>query len=111
MKKKTVLLVTTNEAHRKLYTRGLARYFEVEFNPKSAGGSGKVDALVYDIPETRASFDIKWLKSLDLPVVVLSPEDGLPLPSSPKRCFLTYPVKMDQILDALKRLGVLPRTT
>ena len=34
---KTVLLVTNNPVHRKLYEPGLARHFEVEYLPKIKG--------------------------------------------------------------------------
>jgi hypothetical protein len=103
---KTVLLITSDETHRVLKEIGLKNHFAVEFIAKSRGGSGNVDAIVYDIPMRHSDIDIQWLKELDLPVVVLTPESEFPLPESSLRRILTYPVSAGEIVHALEDLGV-----
>jgi hypothetical protein len=103
---KTVLLITSNEHHRKLYRPGLMKYFNVEYSPRCGGGLGRVDALVYDIPATHDTIDVRWLLRLKMPVVVLTPEDMTALPAGPRRKVLTYPVGVRDILQALAELGV-----
>ena len=100
---KTVLLVSENEVHRKLYQRGLAKHFAVEFSAKAG-----VDAVVWDIPTIHSTIDVQWLETIDLPVVILTCEDGLPVSTRPNQRILTYPVDSDQIMHALADLGVKP---
>jgi len=102
----TVILITSDETHRVLKDIGLKNHFAVEFIAKSRGGSGNVDAIVYDIPMRHSDVDIQWLEDLDLPVVVLTPESMFPLPESSLRRILTYPVSAGEIVRALKDLGV-----
>lgn len=108
--KKTVLLITSSSAHRLLYKEGLRkRHFDVETD--ALRRAGKVDAVVYDITTMHSTVDLRWLKSLNFPVVVLTCEDKLSVPlSSENRRILSYPVKMDQIIQALAELGVEPES-
>ena len=103
---KTVLVITTEDSHRFLYETGLRKHFAVAFAPKVGGGVGKVDAVVYDVPDKCTTIDLRWLEETELPVVVLTPERSFPVPKSSKQCALTYPVTMDKILRALAKLGV-----
>jgi hypothetical protein len=103
---KTVLLVTYEPRHRLLYEPGLKKHFQVEYRTRASAGGGNVDAIVYDIPSRQTSVDLRWLQQLEVPVVVLTPEDTLYLPSTPGRRVLTYPVRLHQILRALQELGV-----
>ena len=103
--KKTVLLITTEETHRRLYKPELEKHFAVEFSPAALGGPGKIDAVVYDLPKETSGVDLEWLDALDVPVVVLT-ADERGLPSTPKRVVLTYPVKVSQLLEALRKVGV-----
>ena len=103
---KTVLVITTEESHRFLYETGLKKNFNVAFAPKAEGGLGRVDAVVYDLPNPCTTVDLRWLQETDLPVVVLTPERSFPVPKATKQCALTYPVTMDKILRALAKLGV-----
>ena len=103
---KTVLVITTEQSHRFLYETGLRKHFAVAFQPKVEGGLGKVDAVVYDLPDKCTTIDLRWLQETELPVVVLTPEKSFPLPKASKQCALTYPVTMDKILRALAKLGV-----
>jgi hypothetical protein len=65
-----------------------------------------VAAVIYDLPKERSIIDFRWLKSAALPVVVLTPDRRLQLPKSSRQHVLEYPVRMDQILKALLKLGV-----
>ena len=103
---KTVLLVSNLRAHVALYEKRLGRHFCVRFAPKVEGGSGRVDAIIYDIAAEHTSIDLRWLAHLEVPVVVLTPEDAIQLPEGPTRKVLTYPVRADQIIRALAELGV-----
>lgn len=103
---KTVLLVTAEEARRKLYEPELKKRFLVEFSPKAKGGSGKVDAVVYDSSSLHSTLDLRWLKNLDIPVVLLTPEERFWIPQGTMLRILFYPVAPKQILRALKELGV-----
>jgi hypothetical protein len=106
---KTVILITSNPLHRRLYEPGLAKHFEVEYLPRIKGLPGRLDAVVYDIEDLHKSLDLKWLQSVNFPVVILSCESHLPLVKGRNRCVLTYPVRMDDILQALSRLGIQSR--
>src|SRR5262245_61562595 len=99
--RKTVLLVTPDRRNQVLYETVLARHFNIAFR-----STQRVDAVVVDIPTLHGSVDLRWLESLKMPTVVLTPEDQLPLPSSSTRSVLTYPVNGDRLLGALARLGV-----
>ncbi len=103
---KTVLLITSDETHRVLRDIGLKKHFSVEFLSKAQGGHGKVDAVVYDIPMRHTTIDLRWLTDLDIPVVILTPENLFPLPESPTRRVLTYPVSAGEIVHALEELGI-----
>ena len=100
-----MLLISSEETHRKLYRIRLEKYFVVEV-ALGGGATGKVDAVVYDIPKLHSTIDVKWLKNVDLPVVVLSCESRLRVGKSPRLRILTYPVRMGQIVQALAELGV-----
>jgi hypothetical protein len=109
MKRKTlkkVLFVTQEPCHRILYEKGLRHHFQVVFSPSTEGAAGDVDAVVLDISRRHRETDLDWLRATEKPVVVLTPEDELPLPKAMTRCLLTYPVGMDRILEALAKLGV-----
>jgi hypothetical protein len=105
---KTVLFITTEPRHRILYEKGLRAGFELEFQPAGAGRHGRVDAVVYDLPERLSGVDLQWLEELSVPVVVLTSLDEFPLPPSPRRRILTYPVNVAGILRALAELGIEP---
>jgi hypothetical protein len=101
-----VLFITSEPRHRILYEKGLRSHFQVEFSASADSQVGDEDAIVYDIPKRHSPGDIRWLRSASKPVVVLTPEDELPLPKVSNRCVLTYPVSMDGIMQALGELGV-----
>lgn len=103
---KKVLLITTEEVHQFLYGGGLREYFSVEVVNSTRGVSGKFDAVVYDLPKYRLSIDFNWLKSLDVPLVVLTPDRRLRIPEAPRRVVLEYPVSLEQIIKTLAGLGV-----
>ena len=103
---KTVLLFTTEKTHRRLYEPGLKKHFAVELTDKATRRAETVDAIVYDISTLHSTIDIRWLKSIDLPVVVLTCENALRIPRNPKQRILMYPVRMGQIIEALAELGV-----
>jgi homoserine kinase len=103
--KKTVLLITTEKTHQLLYKPELKKHFNVEFSPAALGGPGKVDAVVYDLPKQTSPVDLEWLDSLDLPVVVMAADERR-LPSGPMRVVLPYPVKARELIEALRKLGV-----
>lgn len=102
---KRVLLITDEESHRLLYGRGLAKHFQLEFASSTSGGYGDIDAVVYDVPKYPKKEDYHWLEELRVPIVVLTPEMGLPLPKAEKQCVLAYPARMNDILKALAKLG------
>ena len=103
---KTVLLVTGSEARRKLYEPVLKKRFLVEFSPKALGGSGKVDAIVYDSGRRYSTLDLRWLKNLEIPVVLLTPEERFWIPEGTKLRILFPPVTPEQVLKAQAELGV-----
>lgn len=98
---KTVLVISTDPQHQRMYATGLKKFFAIEFER-----SKKADAVVYVLSMTHDAIDLKWLKGLDLPTVVLTPEDTIPLPKAANRCVLTYPVTLDRLLKTLAKLGV-----
>jgi hypothetical protein len=100
------MVITDEPAHRLLYTTALKPHFATEFSPSVSGGEGTVDAVVYDIPGMHGAIDLEWINSLDMPVVVLATEEYLPVADTPTRRVLSYPVKADDLLDALAELGV-----
>jgi hypothetical protein len=104
---KTVLFVTQSPAHRKLYTRGLSKHFELVCVEQPRSLETKVDALVYDMDDAEKTCDLRWLESVDYPVVFLTSRSSLSL-AGKRRSVLTYPVRMDDILRALAKLGVEP---
>ena len=103
---KTVLLVTAEESQRHLYERGLRKHFTVLWASSTREATGAFDAVVYDLPKERSSVDLRWLKQAAVPVVMLTPDERLRLPEAPRRSVLAYPVRMNQILEALAKLGV-----
>lgn len=102
----TVLVVSELMTHQSLYEIALRGAFNVRFTPTAVDGNGTVAALVYDIPKTHVSKDIEWLEAVEQPIVVLTPEDSLPLAEKPNRKVLTYPVSAEDLLKALAELGV-----
>ena len=103
---KTVLLVTAEESQRHLYERGLRKHFTVVWVGSMREATGAFDAVVYDLPKERSSVDLRWLKQAAVPVVMLTPDERLRLPEALRRSVLAYPVRMNQILEALAKLGV-----
>ena len=102
---KTIIFITLEAAHRLLYEPGLKKHFNVQpsigiTDPK------RVDAVVYDLSQHPKPIDFQWLEELGLPVVVLTPDLKAPVPQAPRRVILPYPVKVQQIIDALQELGV-----
>ena len=61
---------------------------------------------LYDIPSVHETLDISWLRRVELPVVVLTPEARLRVANGPRCRILTYPVRPEQIVKALAELGV-----
>ena len=105
---KTVLLITTEESQRRLYEPILKKHFDLELSAVSRGGSGKVDAIIYDLPKIISPVDLEWLSTFDVPVVILTPDASLGLPSARQQRILTYPVRPQQILQALSEMEVRP---
>jgi hypothetical protein len=103
---KTLLFVTTQPRHWILYRKRLREHFALEFAVEAEGATGTADAVVYDMPRRHLQCDVDWLKQASVPVVVLTPEDSIGVPETPSRRILTYPVRADEILDALAELGV-----
>ena len=103
---KTVLLVTKEESHRMLYERGLGKHFAVMYSASPQDFAGAVDAVVYDLPKYPSGGSFRWLVDLDVPVVVLTADERLRFPEISKRSILVYPVRMNQVLEALAKLGV-----
>src|SRR2546427_4669083 len=103
---KTLLFISAEETHRFLYERGLRKHFAVVSAQSTKEAPAKIDAVVYDLPKEQSSADFGWLKSVDVPVVVLTPDESLSTPESSKRSVLTYPVRMNQIIEALAKLGL-----
>ncbi len=103
--KRTVLFITSEPVHWKLYRARLEERFRVEIDAEP-GGRPVVDAIIYDIPNEECFIDYCWLEALDLPVVVLTCQDALSTPEGPRRKILTYPVRADQILRALTEMGI-----
>jgi len=105
---KTVVLITPSAVHRRLYGTGLARRFRVELSSAELGAAAPVSALIYDVPDLHTSFDFRFVKRVDCPVVLLTPETDLRPPPDGRLRVLSYPVTIDQILVALQELGVEP---
>jgi hypothetical protein len=105
---KTVLFVTTEENQRALYEPALKRHLTVVGADSTHGAPANLDAVVYDRPKRPPDDDLHWLGTVEVPVVVLTPDQRLHLPEARRRAILAYPVRMDQILDALAKLGVCP---
>jgi hypothetical protein len=108
---KTVLLITNSRRHQLLYEPGLKKYFAVDFRKGEKGEKGataKIDAVVYDMPDSHTTIDLRWLAAVEVPLVLLTPEDELQSLSGPKRKVLVYPVRVNQIIRALWELGVKP---
>ena len=103
--RKTVLLITDQPAHRRLYRRCLEQHFRVEIDTETEG-KPVVDAIIFDVPEEESPVDIAWLEALDIPVVVLTCQDSLSTGESHRRRILTYPVSTDQLLRALAGMGI-----
>lgn len=103
---RTVLVVTTDVKHRALYESGLEGYFRMRFSAEGDGGEGTVDAFIYDVTGPFDEVDRLWLEGTEVPVVVLTAEEGIPLPHSPRRRVLKHPASLDDIFRALQRLGV-----
>jgi hypothetical protein len=103
---KTVLFVSPSYAHRKLYAPQLSKHFHVECLSRVECLAARAQAVVYDLEDGKetilpAAFDL-----IGLPMVVLTSKDEASLPRAKNRCVLTYPVRLDDILRALERLGV-----
>jgi hypothetical protein len=106
---KSLLLVSPEPLHCRLYEPRLRKYFLLELSlARGKGARRKLDAVVYDMPATHTAAELKWLEALTVPVVVLTAEDPLPVPETPRRLVLTYPVSAEDIVVALARLGVTP---
>jgi hypothetical protein len=105
---KTVLFVSASPAHRKVYFQGLANHFDVLCVPRYASLDADVAALVYDMDDSERASDLAWLEGLGYPVVLLTSRDATAMPAAGNRCVLSYPVRMDEVLRALARLGVEP---
>ena len=104
---KTVLLITPSGVHQRLYA-GLARRFETSLSSAEVGAGVTVSAVIYDAPDLRTSLDLRLVAHLDCPLVVLTPESGLRLPADRPHRVLRYPVSVDEIVAALRELGVEP---
>ena len=101
-----------------MYGRGLEKHFDVEFSPAlhQEGPHQEepsphqeeivADAVVYDIPQREDALGLERFAAVDVPVVVLTLDDGLPIPALKKCSVLTYPVRVSHVVDALRRLGV-----
>jgi DNA-binding response OmpR family regulator len=105
---KTILLITTEPQNRLLYERGLKKHFQVVSESSYKQKSASYDAIILDIPQTHKTSNLEWLKKAQCPVIVLTPEDTLPLPISHLTKVLTYPVEIRRLLKALEELGVKP---
>ena len=103
---KTILLITSEESHRFLYERQLKKHFNVRVAESPKAVSEKVDAVIYDLPKYRSTIDFRLLRKFQAPVVVLTPDEKLKLPDTSKRSVLVYPVRMNQLVEALAKLGV-----
>ncbi len=105
---KNILLITKDPKHRVLYETGLKKHFQVRCESQFKEGPEDLEAIILDIPGTHSTVDLKWLNQVQQPVVVLTPEDTLPLPIGKKRRVLTYPVDIPKLLNALSEIGVKP---
>lgn len=103
---KKLAFVTEEETHRLLYGRGLGGKFEVTFAKSAADIPGGADALVYAIPKSPSEQEFSRIEKAGIPVVVLTPDTRRRLPEAAKRCVVSYPVRVGQILNALAGLGV-----
>lgn len=103
---KRLLFVSPSHAHRKLYAPQLSKHFHVECLAGVECLAPRVHAVVYDMEDGKGTIAPDALDIIDLPVVVLTSKDQESLPRSKNRCVLTYPVRLNDILRALERLGV-----
>ena len=101
-----VLLITSAEVRSGLEASGLKKQFPGKFLSRAGGGGGKVAAVVYEITDWHSEIDGPWLDSLQIPVVVLTSERNLPLAETPLRRILKQPVAKEEILRALRDLGI-----
>lgn len=103
----TVALITAEESHRLIYETGLKkRQVSVTSLRSTEGAPRDVDAVVYDLPKYPSPDEFRRIEELGLPTVVLCPIKGLPMPKASKQRTLAYPVKTEQIIQALEELGV-----
>ncbi|MBI4583698.1 MAG: hypothetical protein HY717_06720 [Planctomycetes bacterium] len=105
---KNILLITKDPKHRVLYETGLKKHFQVQCEAKFKEVREDVEAIILDIPGTHRTVDLEWVNKVQQPVVVLTPEDTLPLPPGEKFRVLTYPVDIRKLLNALSEVGVKP---
>jgi hypothetical protein len=103
---KTVLLITREEIHQKIYEPALKKNFTVVCASSTHGAPREVAAVIYDLPKYPPAADFRWLEELGLPVVVLTPMKRLGVPKARLQRVLEYMVRTDQILKALSELGV-----
>jgi hypothetical protein len=103
-----ILLVSANPVHQKLYARGLASYYDLVTFATLPEVEKDIEAVVYDMDEADKSQRLSRLEHLDRPVVVLTSRDVAWYTRTPGRCVLTYPVRTQDIVQALARLGVPP---
>ena len=103
----TVTLITAEESQRLLYETGLKKRHISGTSLRSTQGAPRnVDAVVYDLPKDPSPNEFRRIEELDLPTVVLCPINGLPMPKASNQRTLAYPVKTEQIIQALEELGV-----
>ena len=102
--KKPILLIGSEEACGLL--KGVK--YKGQFLLDSVGKRDYEDlsAIIFDISEQHQSSDIKWLQSVDIPIVVLLQEQDFPLLETPKRRILKYPITKENVIRALKELNV-----
>jgi hypothetical protein len=103
---KTVLFVSPSHAHRRLYGPQLSKHFHVECLSQVEGLATRAHAVVYDLEDGKGTIVPAAFDLINLPMVVLTSKDETSLPRAKNRCVLTYPVRLDDILRALERLGV-----
>jgi hypothetical protein len=104
----TILLVTGDPAHRFLYEHGLKRHFQLAFAAPGQAYAGTVAAVVFDLDKEDALEHFAAVARLGVPMVVLTPDEGLPIPKTEHQVVLQYPVSSQQLLQALAWLGVTP---
>lgn len=103
---KSVLFVTSKPDHRVIYERGLQEHYEVRFSSSPEGCGAQTDVVIYDIPGKHEPVDLRRLEEIDVPIIVMTPEEDLPVPETGKCRILTYPVHPDQLAEALRDLGL-----